>query len=288
MWDIVSQLTSRVLGAPVGAGRRQRKRPRFRPGIERLEGREVPATFLVPTLADVVNPADGKVSLREAISRANATAEQDTVVLQPGVYRIGLAGANEDANVTGDFDVKNPLTIVGQSASNTVIDGGKLDRLFDVHGTLSVGLARLTLRNGVVVQTRGGAVRAETGNLRLDACIVSGNSAYNGGGIYADGGNVTLAGCVVSGNGATVGGGGIHLDAGTLTVRDGVVRNNRAGVGGGGILALKATLTNCNISGNGAPKGGGVYAEIGSVTLVGCVVSRNVATETGGGISVIA
>src|SRR5262245_4419002 len=124
----------------------KRTPPRFRPRLERLESREVLATFLVTTVADVVNPSDGKVSLREAVSRANATAEADTIVLQPGVYKIALAGANEDANASGDFDVKGPLTVVGQSASNTVIDGGKLDRLFDVHGTYNVGFARLTLR----------------------------------------------------------------------------------------------------------------------------------------------
>src|SRR5262245_32619932 len=104
MWNRVSQLLSRP----------PRRRKWGRPTLERLEGREVPATFFVTTFADVVNPMDGKVSLREAITRANATAEPDTIVLQPGVYKVGLAGANEEFNATGDFDVKNPLTIVGQ------------------------------------------------------------------------------------------------------------------------------------------------------------------------------
>src|SRR5438067_5688725 len=42
----------------------------FRPQLEWLEDRVVPSTFNVTTHADVVNATDGKLSLREAISRA--------------------------------------------------------------------------------------------------------------------------------------------------------------------------------------------------------------------------
>src|SRR5262249_46313612 len=93
----------------------------FRPNIECLEARRVPATFTVTPFADVVNPNDGKLSLREAITRANSTAERDTIVLQAGVYKIGLTGQRENANATGDFDITNPLTIVGQGAGKTVV-----------------------------------------------------------------------------------------------------------------------------------------------------------------------
>jgi len=284
MWNRVSRLLSGVLGAQAGPGRHHRKPRRFRPRLEGLEGRLVPATIVVTTFADVVNPRDGKVSLREAINMANATAAPDTIVLQPGVYRIGLAGAGEDANASGDFDVKNPLTIVGQGASSTAIDGGHLDRLFEVLATYNVGFARLTLRNGGTGQDNGGAVQALTANLRLDACVISGNKGYNGGGISAENGNVTLNGCIVSGNVAAGAGGGISLDTGTLTGRDSVVANNR-GYFGGGLVAGTATLTGCTVSGNRATKGGGMFAAVhNNFTLVGCLVSRNVAEGSGGGI----
>jgi hypothetical protein len=45
------QIMSRALGAPAGPRRRQRERPRFRPGIEGLEGRQVPAAIVVTTFA---------------------------------------------------------------------------------------------------------------------------------------------------------------------------------------------------------------------------------------------
>src|SRR5262249_29644159 len=90
MWHRVRRLLSRGPGAPVSSGRGRREQSRFGPGVEGLEGRRVPAIIVVTTFADVVNPGDEKVSLREAINLANATAAPDTIVLRPGVYRIGL------------------------------------------------------------------------------------------------------------------------------------------------------------------------------------------------------
>ena len=51
--------------------------------IEPLEAREVPAKIIVTTTADVVDSADHKVSLREAISKANSDSgpQPDTILL---------------------------------------------------------------------------------------------------------------------------------------------------------------------------------------------------------------
>ena len=76
----------------------------------------MPATFTVTTALDVVNPADGKLSLREAITRANDHAGADVIVLPAGVFRIALAGAGDDANATGDFDVTDSDPIQGAGA----------------------------------------------------------------------------------------------------------------------------------------------------------------------------
>ena len=60
---------------------------------------EVPAgaaTFTVTTTADVVNPADGLVSLREAVASANGNASNDVIVLQPGAqYHLTSCAAGE-------------------------------------------------------------------------------------------------------------------------------------------------------------------------------------------------
>src|SRR5437868_4056196 len=105
---------------------KRRQSRSFRPRIECLEDRLAPATVMVTTVADVVNPRDGKVSLREAITRANATAAPDTILLAPGLYKIAIPGAGENANATGDFDITNPLTITGTGATSTVIDAAGL------------------------------------------------------------------------------------------------------------------------------------------------------------------
>src|SRR4051794_1802110 len=87
MWNKLSRMLSRVSGTlTAGSGRNQRRPRRFRPGIERLEDRAVPATFTVTTTLDAV-AADGKLSLREAINAANARLGGDTIVLPAGVYR---------------------------------------------------------------------------------------------------------------------------------------------------------------------------------------------------------
>ncbi|HTP07954.1 MAG TPA: CSLREA domain-containing protein, partial [Anaerolineae bacterium] len=76
------------------------------------------SVLLAPTASIVVNTTadelttDGNCSLREAIMAANTNAAvdactagsgADTIVLPAGTYLISIAGANENANLTGDF-----------------------------------------------------------------------------------------------------------------------------------------------------------------------------------------
>src|SRR5262245_26786110 len=103
--------------------------------LERLEDRAVPSTFTVNTRLDVVDPADRKVSLREAITRANDHAGPDVIVLPAGVFKSTTPGAGEDGNATGDFDITDAVTIRGAGRGLTIIDGQQLDRVFDILGS---------------------------------------------------------------------------------------------------------------------------------------------------------
>src|SRR5262245_56165007 len=103
----------------------------FRPQLEYLEDRSVPATLYVNTPLDDVTDNNGKLSLREAIDKANKNPGADVIVLPAGVFNITRTGPSENLNITGDFDILGSVTIVGAGRSLTFIDGQQGDRVFD-------------------------------------------------------------------------------------------------------------------------------------------------------------
>jgi CSLREA domain-containing protein len=260
--------------------------------LEHLEDRSVPSTFTVNTTLDDLTPANGKLSLREAITKANDNAGADVIVLPVGVFRITQTGAGEDANTTGDFDITSAVTIQGAGAGLTIINGQQLDRVFDVFGSgpssIKVIFQGATVRNGVVTGP-GGGISVVNADLVVRDCAITDNRASGpGGGISNNDlpgtGNVKLLRSTVARNltGAT-GGGGTVIGGSTLTVADSTVRRNSAALGGGGIDASTARLTNSTVSGNSAGgSGGGIDAS--TATLTNSIVSGNTAATDGGGI----
>jgi predicted outer membrane repeat protein len=277
------------------AGPYPRSAPRLR--LESLEDRAVPATFTVNTTLDELTAGDGRLSLREAITRANASPGADVIVLPAGLYRIAISVAGDDANLTGDFDVHGAVTIQGAGAGLTIIDAAQLDRVFDVSGTapssIRVVLQGLTIRNGNV-SGDGGGIRVANADLVVRDSAVTGNRASgSGGGVSNAGatatGNVTLVRTTVGRNVAGTNGGGLEvLGAGggggsTLAVNSSTVRRNVAGGVGGGIYTTTVNLTTSTVSGNSATgSGGGINAATANLTT--STVSGNVAVGGGGGI----
>jgi hypothetical protein len=246
-----------------------RKSPRL--SIDPLEDRCVPATFRVNTLADTVavnlvtgQDASGNISLRSAISAANATPGGNTILLtEQGIYRITIPGAGEDLNMTGDFDILpsgGNLTIENASGGKVAVDGGGLDRVFDINPTAGptptgylVTFQNLTIQDGVAVTTTGNPDGPDA----------------SGGGIRALGAtSVTLNNVNLLNNSATADGGGIVMENAqistkwTLTVNGGTISGNHAGDAGGGIDS----------------DGGG------KVNINGAVISNNTSTNQGAGI----
>lgn len=291
----------------------------FRPHLQLLEDRLVPATFHVTTTSDVVDATDGKQSLREAITRANTTAGADVIVLPAGVFRISREGDSEDSNLTGDLDITDTVRIQGAGQYRTFFDSQLLDRVFDVAGSapgsIMVEFQNATIRNGRITGN-GGGIHVGNANLVLRDCVVTRcRASGEGGGISnsnAPGtGNVTLVRTMVVGNSTGVAGGGINLfgDGSALTIKGSTLRRNVAGDRGGGIrassaivsnstvsgnfatngigggiLSSTATISRSTISGNSALSGGGIFS-ISSVTLTNTTVSANTATgEFGGGV----
>src|ERR1043166_7364285 len=92
-----------------------KRRPanRFRPALEMLEDRCVPATFTVNTTTDILGHDNGMLSLRQAIIDANVAPKADTIVVPAGTYTLTRPGINEDAGLTGDLDIIGDLKIQG-------------------------------------------------------------------------------------------------------------------------------------------------------------------------------
>jgi predicted outer membrane repeat protein len=271
-----------------GPSRRPKRTCRL--GLEVLEDRLVPATFTVTTPLDVVDAADGQLSLREAITRANANPGADTIVLPAGIHRLALPGA-DNSNAGGDFDVTGSTLFQGAGADATVIDGQQLDRVFDVLGTapgsIQVTFQGLTIRNGLADAGGGGGIRVGNADLVVQDCAVTGNRTSGVGGGISNAalpgtGNVTLVRTTVNRNVAAGQGGGIKASTASLT--NSTVSGNH-GDDGGGIEADTANLTNSTVSGNLAGEfGGGIHA--GTLTLTNSTVTGNRANDSGGGLAV--
>src|SRR5262249_28738263 len=154
----------------------------------------------VTTFADVVDPNDGVLSLREAITLANdTTTVADTIQLQAGVYKITIPpDPNPPApGTSGSFAIRADTTLVGAGAGTTVIDGGHLDRVFTVNGSsadpIGVSFQGLTVTGGESKGDGGGILMAYA-NLTLSDCVVSGNTASG------DGGGISNAAAPGTGN----------------------------------------------------------------------------------------
>lgn len=263
------------------------------------------ATITVTTTADELI-TNGTCSLREAIRSANLNVAVDActagsgaeeIVLPAGVYTLTIAGARENAALTGDLDVTGTLTITGAGAGATITEGCAvvppatsctgIDRVFDVQPGATLTINRVTIRHGTDVQEGlGGGIRNQGALTLTDSVVTDNVSSLAGGGLRNSGaGSATLIRTIVSGNRAPSGGGISSLAR--LVVSDSLVSDNAAtdtfGLGGGILSAGPATITTSTIAGNTAVGGGGIN-NLASMTIIRSTVNDNTATGNGGGL----
>lgn len=257
----------------------------------------------VTTLADELDGACTvqHCSLREAIAAANASPDSPSLILLgAGTHTLSLANRSgsqgqvieENANRVGDLDILGQITLLGVGATQTLIDGARLDRLLDVQPGASLTLRRLTLTNGST-QHDGGGVRNQ-GDLLLSDVTLQGNRAYtylttpSRGGALANFASAQLHQVraqdnSVDGGDTTMGQGGALYNAGTLQVRDSRIERNRCGdyheVGMGcGLYNLgTADLARVALISNRAmPFGmGAAILNLGSLSLANSTLSDN-------------
>ncbi|HEY2154845.1 MAG TPA: CSLREA domain-containing protein [Isosphaeraceae bacterium] len=276
--------------------------------LDALEARRLMAVFTVNSLADILSPPAGTVTLRSAIQAANTSPGTDVINLAvAGTYKITTIGTATD-NSAGELAIADNggLTIQNSSGGLVTIAGNGVNLVFDVNpaGTaapFTVAFSSLVVTGGAAnTAAGGGGIDAHGGaSLSLSGCVVSRNIASTSGGGIAmeanDTGNLTLASTQVNGNLAgfgTGGGGGIAgLGTGTVTIgsRSLIADNTSSGPqGGGGVVVNGAPLVvaGSTISGNRSLAGpGGGIGQLGgkTVTITGSLVQNNFSQAAGGG-----
>lgn len=140
---------------------------------------------------------DGICTIREAVINANNNAAtwadcaagsgSDVIKLPAGTITITIPNtpssySAEELSVKGDFDITSSLTIDG-NAGGTIINGGALDRIFDINPDIDgdwssptpsiiVAINNLTVTNGR--QNDVGAIRVQArASVSLNNCTIS-------------------------------------------------------------------------------------------------------------------
>jgi hypothetical protein len=236
------------------------------------------------------NPCTLRAALQTTASLGFLIPPPYTIVVPAGTYTLTVAGPNDDAGASGDLDIATDgVVISGAGAATTTINGGALDRVFDVRPGVTATISGLTVTNGKPpANDGGGGIRVVAGaSLILTDAVISGNAADFGGGIL-NGGTATLTNVTVSNNNAltNISSGGGILNMGTATLSNVTVSNNAANGNGGGIVAYTGALaaTGSTLSGNSAPNGGGAYIDSGAALSLSSSVVRDNTAQGGGGI----
>lgn len=223
------------------------------------------SNFTVTTLDDELDadpsadPAD--LSLREAISLANASEGTDAIFFDGGLSGSVLLDAS-----LGQLTITESVSLVGSGPQTIAVDAQGNSRVIDVSATDgNVLIEGLTITGGAVTgeDETGGGIRFQSSDtLTVNNSVISGNStdgiASPGGGIQTFGGNIVVTDTTITGNstaGQFSGGGGVWINGGDLTV----VRSTISG-----------NSTNAALS-----AGAGLYVDTGTLTIIQSTVEDN-------------
>lgn len=237
-------------------------------------------------VCEIAGPPWGICTLRAAIEETNALAGTDEIIIPAGVFVSNRTGSDDDNAFAGDLDITDDLIVRGDSNTTTFIDGGAIDRVLHITGSVAVTISNVTIRNGAAAD--GAGILNDGGEVTLISTTIRSNHAsINGGGIYnaSANGSVSLAQSSLISNTALASGGAVYND-GVLALVNSTVSTNTAVSLGGGIIQKTGTMTvtNSTFSGNSAADGGAIYHNDGAAWLTNATINQNTAA-LGAGIT---
>ena len=201
------------------------------------------------------------------LSGKKADGSRGTVEIVNGTITVDLSGKKADGS-RGTVEIVNG-TITGGTESGVKITGAEGSEILLKDLTIT-GNRNDTSGYG------GGGVCADSGDLTIDHCRITDNTAANG-----SGGGVSMGGK----HGGTV-------ENASLTIKDSVISGNTSTAQGGGVYAAvtdgSVSITGSTLSGNSATaQGGGISVSASGstdVTLSGNTILENTAGQDGSGI----
>ncbi len=212
---------------------------------------------------DEVDPTDGQVSFREAISQANIASTAVAVSLSAStVYQLTICGVPEEADLSGDVDLTSSQAVRIEGRGSTVQQTCSAARVLDHHGPGSLTLSDLTVTGGSDLSSNL-AISAESDGVGLRSA-----------------GTLDLEGVRVTGNGDLSQGQGVAVattGAGSFTVNASSVDHNNAN----GILDE-------GTSGSFSMAGSTVSDNIGWGPLGCCALSADALTVLNRDVTVVA
>lgn len=225
-------------------------------------------------------------------------------VMLPGETRqvaLNTQASNEDGTVMGDFETVVKNAKAGQEIILQEDYTGSLT-IFD---WIRLNLNKKTVTGTITVDLSGKKADGSRGAVEIVNGTITGNrndtSGYGGGGVCADSGDLTIDHCRITDNTAANGsGGGVSMggkhggtvENASLTIKDSVISGNTSTAQGGGVYAAvtdgSVSITGSTLSGNSATaQGGGISVSASGstdVTLSGNTILENTAGQDGGGI----
>ena len=222
-------------------------------------------------------------------------------VMLPGETRqvaLNTQASNEDGTVMGDFETVVKNAKAGQEIILQEDYTGSLT-IFD---WIRLNLNKKTVTGTITVDLSGKKADGSRGTVEIVNGTITGNrndtSGYGGGGVCADSGDLTIDHCRITDNTAANGsGGGVSMggkhggtvENASLTIKDSVISGNASTAQGGGGIYLSrpeqsetapdTTICGNTIQKNSGKNGGGIYADNGvTVRLAGYLLNNHAGT----------